>query len=152
MDLKSMFEKAINNEENSIKMYERVMEHAGNPLFRKRLEFIMEEESWQRRILSNVYKERYGSKLQIFQESTEIPNFEGKTFKEILEIAMDFELTSRLLYISMYDLTPEDDDELRKLFYYFVRIELLHYQILEVEYETIERFEELERYWPEMIG
>ncbi len=146
MEMKELIEGAIKNERKNQKIYEALMSLADNPVFMERLGFIMAEEEWQEEMLQHLCKSRFGEECKV---EVEVPAFEG-TLDEMIQKALDEELSSREMYIALYDATDEKDTELRKLFYYFVRMELTHYQILEAELEVMEMFEE-GKYWSEIM-
>ncbi len=146
MSLGELIEKAVKLENESISLFEEMKKMFSNSLFQNRLDFIISEEKMHVDILKDVLSKR-GKIIEPVEKSG--MELEGKTKVEILQYAMDHELESRLLYIKIYDEIPEEDTELRKLFYYLVRMELTHYQILEAELECLVRYEECEKYYPE---
>ena len=135
---------AVKFEEESVAMFEDMKKIFENPLFQNRLDFIISEEKMHVEILENLLG-KMGKSVEV---SGEWAGFKSKNHVKIIQNAMDHELESRLLYIKIYDEIPEEDAELRKLFYYLVRMELTHYQILEAELECMVRYEECEEYYP----
>jgi len=147
MTLQGMIKKAIMQELYSQRIYEQLMSEVENPIFMDRLAFILAEEEWQEEILRNIYSERFGelSDLSVNHEEKQLK------LKELIEFAMEEEIESREHYIALFEQVDEKDIELRKLFYYFVRMELTHYQILEAEQECIERFPDDAMYWAKEV-
>ena len=147
MVLQDMLKKAIMQELYSQRLYEQLMSEVENPIFMDRLAFILAEEEWQEDILRALYKERFGE-----PENIDI-DYEEKQLglRELIDFAMEEEIESREHYIALFEQVDEKDIELRKLFYYFVRMELTHYQILEAEQECIERFPDDAIYWSKEV-
>ena len=135
---------AVKFEKESIAMFEDMKKIFKNPLFQNRLDFIIREEKMHVEMLEDLL----GKTGKFKEVNGEWAGLNGKSPVEIIQNAMDHELESRLLYVKIYDEIPEEDGELRKLFYYLVRMELTHYQILEAELECILRYEECEKYYP----
>ncbi len=137
---------AVKSERESIAMFEEMKKIFHNSIFQNRLDFIIKEEKMHIEILEDI--------LNVMGKTINVEGdwkgFRGKKPMEIIQYAMDHELESRLLYVKIYDEIPEEEGELRKLFYYLVRMELTHYQILEAELECMVRYEECERYYPKI--
>ncbi len=147
MSLQEMLKKAIMQELYSQRLYEQLMSEVENPIFMDRLAFILAEEEWQEDILRALYKERFGELENIDIEYEE----KQLGLRELIDFAMEEEIESREHYIALFEQVDEKDIELRKLFYYFVRMELTHYQILEAEQECIERFPDSAMYWSKEV-
>jgi rubrerythrin len=72
---------------------------------------------------------------------------ESIPLSKILTQAMDAEHAAQAFYQSLAQLYI-DNQQIYHILIYFADMELGHYKILEIEKQSMERFEEADVYWP----
>lgn len=145
---------AIKSEIESKKLYTKIAKKTKNGLLQDKLEFLAKEEGKHQLFIEDIYRSHFPDREVKFPSKTPVP---------LPEIELDEELpVSRLLKMAMkaeeavsdfYKTLAgrfEKESKIHKTLLYFADMETGHYKILEMEKESIERFEEADVYWPMM--
>ncbi|MBN2603156.1 MAG: ferritin family protein [Candidatus Thermoplasmatota archaeon] len=143
---------AIKSEEESKKLYYKLTEKTGNGLLQDKLEFLAKEEDKHRKFLEEVYKNHFPDRdIKIpISSPVPLPTIELKkdmALSKLLYEAMKAEMAASDFYISLAK-KFEKGTKLHNTLLYFSDMEKGHYKILEIEKESMERFEEADVYWP----
>jgi len=140
---------AIKSEIKSRDIYKKIASSVSNALLKDRFEFLSKEEEKHREFIENIYKGRFSGKEIALPETTPVPlpevQFEKENvpLSEILDQSMKAELAAHDFYKSLAEKFSEDI-EVKKTLLFFSSMEMGHYQLLKLERENIERFEEFE--------
>jgi len=153
--LEDLFLSAIKSEVESNKLYSDLAKKIKNGLLQDKLEFLAKEEEKHKNFIEDTYLNHFPDKKIILPKETPVPLPEIKIDNEdiplskILTKAMDAEIAAHDFYKSFAD-RFEVGSKLNNTLKYFSDMELGHYKLLEVEKESMERFEEADVYWPMM--
>jgi|SRR4030042_6730125 len=151
-DLEELLLAAIKSEIDSKNLYLEIAKKTKNGLFSDKLKFIAGEEKKHQIFIQDVYKNHYPRKKIVIPDKTFVPlpkiSITGDMkVSKILKIAMDAEQIASDFYKSLSDYF-EKGSKLQNTLLYFSDMENGHYKILEMEKESIDRFEEADVYWP----
>jgi len=153
--LEDLFLSAIKSEVESNKLYSKLAKGIKNGLIQDKLEFLAREEEKHKDFLEDAYLNHFPEKKIILPKETPVPLPEVKIEDEDIPLskvfmnAMQAEMAAHDFYKSFAD-RFEDGTKLNHTLQYFSDMELGHYKLLEVEKESMERFEEADVYWPMM--
>ena len=153
--LEDLFLSAIKSEVDSNKVYSDLAKRIKNGLIQDKLDFLAKEEEKHKIFIEDAYLNHFPNKKIILPKETPVPLPEMKIDDEdvplskILIRAMEAEMAAHDFYKSFAD-RFEDGTKLNYTLKYFSDMELGHYRLLEVEKESMERFEEADVYWPMM--
>ncbi len=144
---------ALKSEIESRDIYKKISMAVSNALLKDRFEFLAGEEEKHREFIEHIYKGKFPDREIKLPDKTPVPLPEVKfetedvPLSEILDQSMKAELAAHDFYKALAEKFPEDR-EVRKTLLFFSSMEMGHYQLLKLERENIERFEEWEEFNP----
>jgi rubrerythrin len=144
---------AMKSEIDSNKVYTKIAEKVKNGLLKDKLKFLAKEEEKHRTFIEQVYKAKFPKKKITIPKTTSVPlpkliiPDEDTPLGIVLKSAIHAEQSAHDFYQSLSKQFPKDA-MIRKTLSYFADMELQHYKILEIEKESMDRFEEADVYWP----
>jgi rubrerythrin len=146
---------ALKSEVDSKAVYSHLAQNVKNYLMKDKLEFLAREEENHRRFIEEIYLNHFPDKKIELPSSTPVPlptvpiPDEDTPLSKILGSAMKAEQSAHDFYKAFAE-RFESGSKLHHTLMYFADMEWSHYKILEVEKESMERFEEADVYWPMM--
>ena len=145
---------AIKSEIESNKLYRKIAKKTENGLLQDKLEFLAKEEDKHRLFVEEVYKNYFPKKEIKLPKETPVPLpeieiNEDMPVSKLLKSAMNAEKHAHDFYESLAE-RFESGSKIHNTLLYFADMETGHYKILEMEKESMERFEEADVYWPMM--
>ena len=151
-DLEELFLAAIKSEIESNKLYLKMAKKTKNGLLEDKLKFLANEEEKHKEYIEEIYLNHFPeNKIIIPKESTvplpEIKMSEDTPLSKLLNEAMNAEKIASDFYKSLAE-RFEEGTKLNNTLLYFSDMEKGHYKLLEMEKESMERFEEGDVYWP----
>ena len=144
---------AMKSEVESNAVYTKIAQNIKNGLLKDKLEFLAKEEEKHRLFIEQVYKKKFPKNLIMLPGTTPVPLPELRIPEEdaplgsVLLSAMNVEQAAYDFYKALSKLFA-DDPMIRNTLTYFADMELAHYKILEIEKQSMDRFEEADVYWP----
>ena len=143
---------AIKSEIDSNKLYNKIAKKTKNGLLKDKLIFLAKEEEKHREFIEDIYKNHYPEeKIKIPQETPvpmpKIEMNEEMPVSKLLQMGMKAEEKASDFYNSLAG-RFEEGSKINNTLLYFADMEKGHYKILEMEKESMERFEESDVYWP----
>lgn len=144
---------ALKSEIESKNIYKKIAKSVSNALLKDRFEFLAGEEEKHKEFIEQIYRGRFPGKEINLPEKTPVPLPEVKfdredvPLSEILDQSMKAELAAHEFYRSLAEKFSEDK-EVKKTLLFFSSMEMGHYQLLKLERENIERFEEWDEFNP----
>ena len=153
-DLEDLLLYAIKSEVESSKLYLKIAKKTKNGLLQDKLEFLSKEEDKHMLFVEDVYKNHFPDKEIKLPRETPVPSPEIEINDEmpvskLLKNAMKAEEHAYDFYKSLAE-RFESGSKIHNTLLYFADMENGHYKILEMEKESMERFEEADEYWPMM--
>jgi len=145
---------AMKSEIESYTVYTKIADQVKNGLLMDKLKFLAKEEEKHRRFIEAVYKAKFPKKNIMIPKTTPVPlpqlviPEEDTPLGSVLKNAMQVEQAAHEFYQSLSAQFTKDDAMIRNTLSYFADMELQHYKILEIEKESMDRFEEADVYWP----
>ena len=151
-DLEELLLAAIKSEIDSKQLYSKMAKKTKNGLLKDKLIFLSNEEEKHRLFVEDIYKNHYPENEIVLPKKSSVPLPEIITDKDmplskLLRDAMKAEQSASDFYKSLAGLF-EKGTKIHNTLLYFSDMEIGHYKILEVEKESMERFEESDVYWP----
>jgi len=151
-DLEELFLAAIKSELESNKLYLKMAKKTKNGLLEDKLKFLANEEEKHRLFIEEIYKNHYPENKIVLPKISPVPLPKVKMSEDLplsvlLKEAMKAEQSACDFYKALAD-RFEDGTKLNNTLLYFSDMEKGHYRILEMEKESMERFEEGDVYWP----
>jgi len=143
---------AIKSEIDSNKLYLKIAKKTKNGLLQDKLEFLAKEEEKHREFCEDIYKNHFPNQKIKLPKETPVPMpkidlDEEMPLSKLLNMAMNAEEKASDFYKSLAD-RFEEGSKIHYTLLYFADMEKGHYTILELEKESMERFEEADVYWP----
>jgi len=143
---------AMKSEIESYKLYRKIAKKTENGLLQDKLEFLAKEEEKHQGFIEDIYKNHYPDEKIRLPEETPVPlpkiNLnEEMPVSKLLIMAMNAEEKASDFYKSLAG-RFEEGSKIHNTLLYFSDMEKGHYKILEMEKESMERFEEADVYWP----
>jgi rubrerythrin len=151
--LEDLFLTAIKSEVESNKLYLKLADNIKNGLLQDKLEFLAKEEEKHKIFIEDTYLNHFPDKKIILPDKTPVPLPEVKIEDEdipiskVLKSAMDAEMAAHDFYKNFAG-RFEAGTKINHTLNYFSDMELGHFKLLEIEKESMERFEEADVYWP----
>jgi len=151
-DLEDLLLAAIKSEVESNKVYTKIARSVKNALLKDKMLFLAKEEEKHRQYVESLYKKTFPRKKPVLPKTTPVPlpsltiPDEETPLSTILKTAMQAEQAAQEFYT--YLSTQFQNTSIRNTLTYFANMELQHYKILEIEKESMDRFEEADVYWP----
>jgi rubrerythrin len=145
---------AMKSEIESHNVYTTIAARVKNGLLKDKFKFLAQEEEKHRSFVEQVYKAKFPKKVITIPETTPVPlpqlviPTEDTSLGTILKSAMQAEQAAHEFYQSLSTQFTKGDAMIRNTLSYFADMELQHYKILEIEKESMDRFEEADIYWP----
>jgi rubrerythrin len=151
-DLEDLLLAAIKSEVESKHLYSKMAKKTKNGLLEDKLEFLANEEEKHRVFIEDIYKNHFPEHKINIPKNTPVPlpevKFSEKTpLSKLLGEAMKAEQAASKFYNSLAS-RFEEGTKLNNTLLYFSDMELGHLKILQMEKESMERFEEGDVYWP----
>ncbi|UCF49617.1 MAG: ferritin family protein [Thermoplasmatales archaeon] len=151
-DLEELLLAAIKSEVESNRLYTKMAKKTKNGLLGDKLEFLAIEEEKHRLFIEDIYKNHYPENKIILPKETPVPLPEVKFTEDsplsrLLKEAMKAEQAASNFYKSLAS-RFEDGTKLNNTLLYFSDMEIGHLKILQMEKDSMERFEEGDVYWP----
>jgi rubrerythrin len=144
---------AMKSEIESRTVYMTIAEKVKNGLLKDKLQFLAREEEKHREFIEHIYQAKFPKKKIVIPKTTPVPlpplviPDEDTPLGTLLLTAMKAEQTAQEFYQELSKQFPKED-KIRNTLSYFADMELQHYKILEIEKESMDRFEEADVYWP----
>lgn len=154
-NLEDLFLTAIKSEIESNKLYSNLAKKIQNGLLQDKLEFLAKEEEKHKIFIEDEYRNHFPDKKINLPKETPVPlpeiiiDDENIPLSKIFMSAMQAEKAAQDFYKSFAD-RFEEGTKINHTLKYFSDMELGHYKLLEIEKESMERFEEADVYWPMM--
>ena len=145
--LKDVVLTAMKSEVESRAVYEKLADRVKNFMLKDRLKFLAGEEAKHYRFFEEFYAKEFPGEEVVLPDENPVPLPSVLVYDEAMPIsgvmagAMDAELAARDFYTAMAGLFA-DRVETRNMLLYIAKMELGHYELLKVESESLERFEE----------
>ena len=151
-DLEELLLAALKSEVESINLYLSIAKKTKNGLLSDKLKFIANEEKKHKLFIEDIYKNHYPRKKIIIPDKSIVPLpkiliTDDMSVSKLLKIAIEAENKASDFYKSLSDYF-EKGSKLHNTLLYLSDMEIGHYKILEIEKESIDRFEEADVYWP----
>jgi len=151
-DIEELLLTAIKSEVESNELYKKLAKKTKNGLLEDKLNFLASEEEKHKSFIEEIYMNHYPEKKIILPKKTKVPLPKIEYSKEtplsiILKQAMQAEIAASNFYKSLSD-RFENGSKIQNTLKYFADMEIGHFKILEMEKESMERFEEGDVYWP----
>ena len=151
-DLEDLLLVAMKSEVESKFLYSKMAKKTKNGLLQDKLEFLAKEEEKHRSFIEDIYKNHIPENEVVLPKKSPVPLPELEFSKDtpmskLLSQAMDAEKAANEFYTSLSTRFP-DDTKVKNTLLYFAKMELGHYKLLEIEKDSMERFEEADVYWP----
>jgi len=143
---------AIKSEIESNEVYTKIATKVNNGLLKDKLQFLAKEEQKHKEFIQQVYKKTFPKKNLRIPKTTPVPlpplviPDEDTPLGTLLKNAMQAEQAAHDFYQSLAKQFTTDD-KIRHTLTYFADMELQHYKILEIEKQSMDRFEEADVYW-----
>jgi len=145
---------AMKSEIESHRVYTTIAAQVKNGLLKDKFKFLAQEEEKHRSFVEQVYKAKFPKKKITIPKTTPVPlpqlliPTEDTSLGTILKNAMHAEQAAHEFYQSLSVQFTKKEVMIRNTLSYFADMELQHYKILEIEKESMDRFEEADVYWP----
>jgi len=151
-DLEILLLAAIKSEVESNKLYKKMSKKTKNGLLKNKLEFLAKEEEKHKDFIEEIYINHYPDKKLKLPDKTPVPLPEVKMTNEtplslLLKDAMNAEMNASEFYKNLAG-RFEEGSKIYNTLFYFSDMEIGHYKILEMEKNSMERYEEDDVYWP----
>jgi len=152
-ELEDLLLAAIKSEVDSKNLYTKMSKRTKNGLLKDKLLFLAKEEEKHRLFIEEIYMNHFPENKIILPKKSPVPLPEI-TIKDketpmsiLLKKAMQAEKSASEFYKSLAG-RFEEGTKIFNTLLYFSDMEIGHYKILEMEKESMERFEESDVYWP----
>ncbi len=151
-ELEDILLSAIKSEVESNKLYTKMAKKTKNGLLEDKLNFLADEEEKHRAFIEEIYRNHFPDRQLKLPAKTPVPlpeiEYNEETpLSELLKQAMEAEASASKFYRSLAG-RFEEGCKIYNTLLYFSDMEIGHYKILEMEKESMERFEEGDVYWP----
>lgn len=143
---------AMKSEIESNVIYTKMAEQVKNGLLKDKLKFLASEEQKHQSFIEQLYKAKFPNKEIHIPKATPVPlpplvpPDEETSLSTLLISAMQAEKSAHEFYQELSKQFTKDK-KIRNTLSYFADMELQHYKILEIEKESMDRFEEADVYW-----
>lgn len=151
-ELEDILLSAIKSEVESNKLYTKMAKKTKNGLLEDKLNFLADEEEKHRAFIEEIYRNHFPDRQLKLPAKTPVPlpeiEYNEETpLSKLLKQAMEAEASASKFYRSLAG-RFEEGCKIYNTLLYFSDMEIGHYKILEMEKESMERFEEGDVYWP----
>jgi len=153
-NLEDLLLTAIKSEIESNKLYLDMAKKTKNGLLQDKLRFLAGEETKHKVYIEEIYMNHFPGRRIILPKKTPVPlpkvMYTDETpMSTLLVQAMNAEQSASEFYKSCSELF-ENGSKINNTLLYFSDMEIGHYKLLEMEKESMERFEDADVYWPMM--
>lgn len=144
---------AIKSEIDSKNFYMKLSKKTKNGLLIDKLLFLANEEEKHRLFVEDIYKNHFPNNEIIFKNTNPVPlpelviKNDNMSLGELLKEAMNAEKAASDFYNNLSE-RFEKGSKINNTLVYFSDMEIGHFKILEMEKESMDRFEEADIYWP----
>jgi len=144
---------AMKSEIESYTVYTTIATQVKNGLLKDKFKFLALEEKKHRGFIEQVYMAKFPKKKITIPKTTPVPlppliiPEEDTSLGTILKSAMAAEQATHDFYQSLSQQFTKNEASIRNTLQYFADMELQHYKILEIEKESMDRFEQADIYW-----
>jgi rubrerythrin len=141
---------AVKSEIESREVYNKLADQVQNAFLKDKLRFLAGEEEKHRAVVTSIFKKKFPHKGLSLPEKSPVPLPQIKTeglVSEVFESAMQAEMSAHDFYNALSEKFA-DDQELKRTMVYLAVMELGHYRALELEKETMDRYEDYDTTWP----
>jgi rubrerythrin len=143
---------AIKSEQESNKLYSKMMKKTKNGLLQDKLKLLAKEEEKHREFIEEIYKNHFPEKRLKIPKETPVPIPEIKMTDDtpisiLLKEAMNAEQNASEFYKKL-SVRFEEGGKIHNTLLYFADMEIGHYKLLEMEKNSMDRYEEDDVYWP----
>ena len=151
-ELEDLLVAAIKSEEDSNQLYSKMASKTENGLLKDKLVFLANEENRHRKFIEEIYANHFPDNELVLPKEFPVPMpkieyAENTPLSELLIQAMNAEMEACEFYKTLAD-RFEAGTKIHNTLVYFSDMEFGHYKILDMEKESMERFEEGDVYWP----
>ena len=151
-DLEDLLLAAMKSEIESNKLYLKMAKKTKNGLLEDKLTFLANEEEKHLLFIEEIYLNHFPDEKIVIPKETPVPlpevKFSNDTpLSRLLSESMNAEKSASEFYKLLAG-RFEKGTKIHNTLLYFSDMEVGHYKILEMEKESIERFEEGDVYWP----
>lgn len=151
-DLEDLLLAAIKSEVDSYKLYTKMGKKTKNGLLKDKLDFLAKEEEKHKQFIEEIYSNHYPDKTLKIPDKTPVPlpevvMNEDTPLSALLKEAMSAEQNASEFYKNLAG-RFEENSKIHNTLFYFADMEIGHYKILEMEKNSMERYEEDDVYWP----
>lgn len=151
-DIEDLLLSAMKAEHDANNIYSSIANNIDNYLLQDKFRFLAGEEQRHYAYVEEVYKNHFPDKQVVLPEKTKVPlpeieYNESTALSKLIDQAMDSEQAAREFYQAMASRFT-DDSKIYSMLLYFADMELGHFQLLEIEKQAMQRFEEADVYWP----
>jgi rubrerythrin len=146
---------AIKSERDANDIYTRLSAGVKNAILKDRLRFLAAEERKHEAFVEELFHRQFPGRDVVLPERTPVPMPEVRIPAEhvpvshIIGDAMRAERAAAQFY-SAFAKRYTQDKEVRDMLEYFAAMESIHYELLEKEKATADRFESYDSMWPMM--
>ncbi len=144
---------AMKSEIESYTVYTTIAAKVKNGLLKDKFKFLAQEEKKHHGFIEQLFKAKFPKKNIVIPATTPVPlppliiPDEDTSLGTILKNAMTAEQAAHDFYQSLSQQFTKNDASIRNTLQYFADMELQHYRILEIEKESMDRFEQADIYW-----
>ena len=151
-DLEDLLLTAIKSEVDSYKLYSKMAKKTKNGLLEDKLKVLANEEEKHRLFIEDIYRNHFPENKIVLPKETPVPipkvEFSKDTpLSKLLKEGMKAEQSASDFYRLLAG-RFEEGSKIHNTLLYFSDMEIGHYKILEMEKESMERYEEGDIYWP----
>ena len=158
MDLGDYYEEdllltAMKSEVESRDFYSKLAGGVKNFLLKEKLDFLSAEEEKHRTYFHNLFTDMYPDRKVVLPEKSPVPlpeltiTSEDVALSELFSAAMAAEMAAHEFYAGLADRLSEDE-QVKKTVLYIASMEMGHYRLLEVERESVQKYEDFDVEWP----
>ena len=152
-NLEELLITALKSEIDSKKFYMKISKKTKNVLLKDKLLFLANEEEKHRLFVEDIYKNHFPDKKIILPKTSPVPlpeliiKNDNISLGRLLQEAMTAEKSTSDFYKNLSE-RFEKGSKIHNTLIYFSDMEIGHFKILEMEKESMDRFEEADVYWP----
>ncbi len=143
---------AMKSEIESTEVYTKIARQVKNGLLKDKLKFLASEEEKHKTFVEQLYKAKFPRKKILVPQTTPVPlppfviPDEDTALSTLIKRAMQAEKSAHEFYQGLSKQFTKEK-KIHNTLSYFADMELQHYKILEIEKESMDRFEEADVYW-----
>lgn len=141
---------AMKSEIESKEVYEKLVERVHNAFLKDKLRFLANEEEKHRKVVASIFKKKLPDREISLPQKSPVPLPHIKTegpVSEVFQSAMQAEKAAHDFYAAL-STKFVNDSALKRTMLYLAMMEMGHYKLLELEKDTMDRYEDYETTWP----